>query len=412
VPEDDAVGRDSRNAGIDEAEVVFGEDTIEQEMRKRVREVIRMIVEEELESALGARRSQRVGDERLGYRNGLRSRQLATSLGKTTIEMPRARISQEDGTTREWSSQVVPRYQRRTRRVDEAILGVYVGGTNTRRIKGALSPLLSGAPLSKDAVSRLVVRLKHEFETWRERDLAGEDIRYLFMDGWFPKLRLGKQRVVVPVLVTLGVRGDGEKVVLDIRLAGAETTASWSDVVASLVRRGVGLPELAVIDGNGGLHAALSKQWPKLPIQRCTAHKLRNLTAKAPKKMHDELVEDYRRMVYGADAATVAKERISFVRKWKLRCPPVVASFEEAGDDLFTFLAFPASQWRALRTTNALERINLEFRRRTKTQGSLPSEDAVLLILFGLLRSGNIKTRKLDGWQEMTKKNETKKEAA
>lgn len=157
------MGTDSRKAGIDEAEVVFGEDTIEQEMRKRVREVIRMIVEEELESALGARRSQRVGDERLGYRNGSRSRQITTSLGKTTIEMPRARISQEDGATREWSSQVVPRYQRRTRRVDEAILGVYVGGTNTRRIKGALSPLVSGAPLSKDAVSRLVARLKHEF---------------------------------------------------------------------------------------------------------------------------------------------------------------------------------------------------------------------------------------------------------
>lgn len=406
------VKRNSRNTCAAEAQTEFGADTIEQVMRERVRELLGMIVEEELESALRAGRSERVGPQRLGYRNGSRPRQLTTSLGKTTIDMPRARMDQEDGTTREWSSQVVPRYQRRTRRVDEAILGIYVAGTNSRRIKGALSPLLRGAPLSKDAVSRLVARLKHEFDAWRERDLSGEDIRYLFMDGWFPKLRLGKQRVVVPVLVTLGVRGDGEKVVLDMRLAGAETTASWGDVVDSLVRRGVGLPELAVIDGNGGLHAALSKQWPKLPIQRCTAHKLRNLTAKAPKKWHDELVEDYRRMVYGADKATVDKERAVFVRKWKLRCPPVVASLEEAGDDLFTFLTFPPSQWRALRTTNALERINLEFRRRTKTQGSLPSEDAVLLILFGLLKSGNIKTRKLDGWQTMTRKDETTRKAA
>lgn len=404
--------RDSRKACAAEAQIEFGADTIEQAMRDRVRQTIEMIVEEELEAALGAGRSARVGEQRLGYRNGSRPRQLTTSLGKTLIEMPRARMDQKDGTTREWSSQVVPRYQRRTRRVDEAILGVYVAGTNTRRIKGALSPLLRGAPLSKDAVSRLVARLKHEFDIWRERDLGGEDIRYLFMDGWFPKLRLGKQRVVVPVLVTLGVRGDGEKVVLDMRLAGAETTASWGDVVDSLVARGVRLPELAVIDGNGGLHAALTKQWPKLSIQRCTAHKLRNLTAKAPKKMHDELVEDYRRMVYGADAATVARERTTFIRKWKLRCPPVVTSLEEAGDDLFTFLRFPSTQWRALRTTNALERINLEFRRRTKTQGSLPSEDAVLLVLFGLLKSGSIKTRKLDGWQTMTRKDETTSKAA
>ena len=404
--------RDSRKRSEAEAEIGFGADTIEQVMRLRVRELLETIVKEELEAALGAGRSERVGQQRIGYRNGVRPRQLTTSLGKTTIEMPRARIDQEDGSSREWRSEVIPRYQRRTRRVDEAILGVYVGGTNTRRIKGALSPLLRGAPLSKDAVSRLVARLKHEFEAWRERDLGSEDIRYLFMDGWFPKLRLGKQRVVVPVLVTLGVRGDGEKVVLDMRLGGAETTASWSDVVDSLVKRGIGVPELALIDGNGGLHAALSKQWPKMRIQRCTVHKLRNLQAKAPKKMHEELVEDYRRMVYGVDAAEVAKERTAFIRKWKLRCPAVVKSLEEAGDDLFTFLAFPPSQWRALRTTNALERINLEFRRRTKTQGSLPSEDAVLLILFGLLKSGNIKMRKLDGWQDMPKKDETTREAA
>ena len=141
-------------------------------------------------------------------------------------------------------------------------------------------------------------------------------------------------------------------------------------------------------------------------IQRCTVHKLRNLQSKAPKKMHDELVEDYRRMVYAASKEEADKERKAFVRKWKLRCSPVVTSLEEAGDELFTFLNFPASQWRALRTTNALERINLEFRRRTKTQASLPSEDAVLLLLFGLLRSGNIKTRRMDGWQDMPKKTE------
>jgi transposase-like protein len=201
-------------------------------------------------------------------------------------------------------------------------------------------------------------------------------------------------------------------VVLDMRLAGAETTTSWGDVVADLTRRGVGIPDLAIIDGNGGLHAALRKQWPKLPIQRCTAHKVRNLEAKVPKKMRDELVEDYRRMVYAADAAAVAKERASFTRKWKLRCPAVVKSLDEAGDDLFAFLEFPASQWRALRTTNALERINGEFRRRTKTQASLPSEDAVLLLLFGLLRSGNIKLRKMDGWEDMPKKTETQRKVA
>ncbi|MBI5503668.1 MAG: transposase [Deltaproteobacteria bacterium] len=128
--------------------------------------------------------------------------------------------------------------------------------------------------------------------------------------------------------------------------------------------------------------------------------------------MHEELVKDYRRMVYAVDEEATERERKAFVRKWKLRCPAVVRSLEEAGDELFTFLSFPQSQWRALRTTSALERINSEFRRRTKTQASLPSEDAVLLLLFGLLRSGNIKTRRMDGWQDMPRKAETQRKAA
>ena len=104
-------------------------------------------------------------------------------------------------------------------------------------------------------------------------------------------------------------------------------------------------------------------------------------------------------MVYAEDAAAIEKARTAFARRWKLRCPPVIASFDEAGDELFTFTRFPKSQWKALRTTNALERITGEFRR-TKTQSSLPSSDAVLLLLFGLLRSGAVKLRRMDGWEE------------
>jgi len=106
-------------------------------------------------------------------------------------------------------------------------------------------------------------------------------------------------------------------------------------------------------------------------------------------------------MIYADDSAAVSKARTTFQRKWKLRCPAVLTSFEEAGDELFTFLAFPKSQWKALRTTNALERINGEFRRRTKTQASLPSSDAVVLLLFGLLRSGAVKLRPIDGAKDL-----------
>jgi transposase-like protein len=374
-------------------------------MRERIRATIEIIVDEELEAALGAGRSQRVGSVRAGYRHGKRERTLTTSLGATTIALPRARIEDAQGQRREWRSRMIPRYQRRTERVDEAILGVYLSGANTRRLRGALSPLLRGAPLSKDAVSRLVGRLREDFAAWAKRDLGELQVRYLFLDGWYPRVRIGKKRVRVPVLVTLGVCADGRRVVLDLRLAGAESGQAWLDAVRALAGRNLGAPVLAVIDGNPGLAAALKVQWPKIAIQRCTNHKLWNLLAKAPAHLREELAEDYRRMIYAESRQAVEKARIAFLRKWKLRSQAVSTSFEEAGDDLFTFIAFPPSQWKALRTTNALERINEEFRRRTKTQASLPSEEAVLFLLFGLLRSGQIRLRRLVGWQDLANNN-------
>lgn len=392
--------QDTKNPYGQKAEDPSAPTSLEMVIRTRARTWIEMIIEDELEQVLAAPPSARV-EARRGYRHGTRERTLTTSLGPTTIAMPRARLQQPDGATTEWQSQAVRRYQRRTELVDEAVLGVYLSGTNTRRIKGALAPLLRGGPLSKDAVSRLVGRLAGDFETWRARDLAADAIQYLIMDGWFPKVRIGKRRVRVPVLVTLGVRTDGERIILDVRLAGDESTAAWRDVIRSLVERQVGLPALAIIDGSAGLAAALHEQWPALAIQRCTTHKLRNLEAKAPVRLREELAEDYRRMIYADSRALVDQARARFVRKWRLRCPNVVECLEEAGDHLYSFLSFPKAQWKALRTTNALERINGEFRRRTKTQASLPSQDAVLLLLFGLLRRGQVKLRKIDGWQEM-----------
>jgi putative transposase len=391
--------RDSRKA-IEEEGFAWGPDTIEAEIRDRIRGMIETIVDEELEAALGASRSERV-DARTGYRHGARERQLSTSLGKTTIKLPRARLKGSEGAESEWHSRIIPRYQRRTERVDTALLGAYLSGINTRRLRGALSPLLRGAPLSKDAVSRLVGRLRDEFTSWSTRDLAAEEVCYLFLDGWYPRVRIGKKRVRVPVLVVLGVCADGRRIVLAMRIAGQESEAAWLELLQSLVERHLGTPSLAVIDGNPGLLAALRAQWPEIAIQRCTNHKLLNLLAKAPAHLREELAENYRRMVYADSREAAEQERARFLRKWRLRCKAVVSSFEEAGDELFTFLKFPQSQWKALRTTNALERINEEFRRRTKTQASLPDEDSVLLLLYGLLRSGQIILRRIDGRNDL-----------
>jgi transposase-like protein len=379
----------------------FGPETIEREIRARMQRLIETVVEEELTAALGAAESTRVAARR-GYRHGTRARTLTTSTGPARFALPRARLHAADGTTTEWQSRVVPLYQRRTRRVDEALLGVYLAGANSRRIRTALKPLLAGGPLSKDAVSRVVGRLKEAFTTWRARDLTADQVCYLFFDGWYPLVRIGKRRARVPVLVALGVTAAGERRVLDLRVMGAESTVAWTTVVRSLVTRGVTAPQLAVIDGHPGLPEALRAAWPRIAIQRCTVHKLRNLQAKAPRHLHEELTEDYRRMIYGLTRDAVLTARRTFRAKWRRECPGVVTSLDEAGEERFTFLAFPRAQWKALRTTNALERINGEFRRRTKTQAMLPSEEAVVLLLFGLLHSGAIRLRRLDGWRDLT----------
>jgi transposase-like protein len=390
------------NEAIDgKRSVRFDRDTIEREIRQRVRQVIEQVVEEELEAVLGAKPSQRVGDQRRGYRHGYRDRTLTTSTGPTKFRMPRGRLLADDGGSQEWESRTVARYERRSRRVDEAIVGVYLSGANTRRIRGALAPLLKGAPLSKDAVSRLVGRLKGDFEQWQQRDLRAEQICHLYMDGWYPKVRIDKKRTRVPVLVTLGTRANGERVVIDLRIAGEESSAAWAEVITALVKRRIGVPALAVIDGSAGLTQALQEQWKKIEIQRCTNHKLRNLQGKVPARLREELTEDYRRMIYADSVDEVAKERAKFDKKWKLKCAAVIKSLEEAGEELFTFTHFPLSQWKALRTTNVIERINEEFRRRTKTQASLPNEDAVVLLMYGLLCSGQIRLRRMVGWKDL-----------
>jgi putative transposase len=153
--------------------------------------------------------------------------------------------------------------------------------------------------------------------------------------------------------------------------------------------------------GHEVLAAALDRLWPGLPLQRCTVHKLRNLLAKAPKHGHEAVREEYHRIVYAETLAAAEKEREAFLLKWKKTCPGVAASLEEAGENLLTYCRFPESQWRSLRTTNAIERMQLEFRRRVKTQAALPSEGAVLRVFFGLWISEQMKLHRISGYRDI-----------
>ena len=374
-------------------------DPLESGVRQQIRAFIEGLVEEELAAALGRGRYDRSARSS-GYRNGHRDRQLLGTFGPVSLSVPRARVAGGDGKQGEWRSKTLPAYKRLTKRAEALIAGAYLAGTNTRRIRRALGALFDGA-VGKDTVSRVWRKVQSDWAAWQKRDLAGEDVVRLILDGTVVRVRLDRKATSLSVLVALGVRRDGQKALLALRNMGGESEAAWRTLLEDMVKRGLKVPELLIIDGAPGLEKALAALWPDVPIQRCTVHKHRNLLAHAPKKLHDEVSADYTDMIYAKTAKDVDAKRKAFLRKWRVRCRAVADSLEEAGERLFTFLRFPSEQWRSIRTTNAIERLHEEFKRRVKTQCMLPCAETACMLFWALLASGQITLRKVDGWQSL-----------
>jgi transposase-like protein len=186
-----------------------------------------------------------------------------------------------------------------------------------------------------------------------------------------------------------------------LEVCGSESGAAWEGFIEALAARGLTPPRLCIIDGNAGLHRAITVTWPKTRIQRCAVHKLRNLLRKAPQHAHGEITADFHLIVYASGLTQARAARDAFIKKWSKRSPGVVESLNEAGDELLTFYEFPKEQWKTIRTTNVIERLNGEFRRRVKTQGSFPTEDSAIVLLYSLVASGQIILRRLDGYEKI-----------
>jgi tetratricopeptide (TPR) repeat protein len=180
-----------------------------------------------------------------------------------------------------------------------------------------------------------------------------------------------------------------------------ESAEAWRAVLDDLIKRGLRRPEFLIVDGAPGLEKAIAAVWDGVPVQRCTVHKHRNLLASAPERLHEEIGADYNDMIYAATPEEIEARRKAFIRKWRLKHRAVADSLEEAGDRLFTFTRLPPSQWRSARTTNAIERLHEEFKRRIKTQTVLPSADTAAMLFWALLASGQINMRKVEGWHTL-----------
>src|SRR5246500_4702793 len=386
-------------------------DPLETSVRARVRTFIEALIDEELDAVLarpryGRRRSSGADGAAAGaagHRHGSRQRTLIGTFGKTQIAVPRARLATIDGATTEWHSQALRRYQRRTMAADALIASTYLAGTNTRRVRRALATLFDGA-VSKDTVSRVWRKVKSDWEAWNARPLAEEPIVRMILDGTVVRVRLDRKATSISLLIVIGVRADGQKVLLAIKSMGGESTEAWRSVLDDLIKRGLRRPEFLIVDGASGLEAAIAVAWDGVPVQRCTVHKHRNLLAHAPERLHEEITADYNDVIYAATREEIEARRKAFIRKWRLKHRAVADSLQEAGDRLFTFTRLPPSQWKSARTTNAIERLHEEFKRRIKTQTVLPSADMAAMLFWALLASGQINMRKVDGWKTLATK--------
>ena len=324
-------------------------DPIETEVRARSRQFIEELIRGELDAALARPRygrSQMTGNEGsarvTGHRHGSRRRSLTGTFGPIEIAVPRARLTASEGGTAEWKSQALRAYQRRTLAADALIASSYLAGTNTRRVRRALAALFGGT-VGKDTVSRTWRKVKSDWDAWNSRSLAEEPIVRLILDGTVVRVRLDRKATSISLLVVLGVRVDGQKVLLAIKSMGGESAEAWRTVLGDLIKRGLRRPEFLIVDGAPGLDKAIASIWDGVPVQRCTVHKHRNLLAHAPERLHDEITADYNDMVYATTPEEIALRRKAFIRKWRLKHRAVADSLQEAGGRLFTFTRLPPS---------------------------------------------------------------------
>lgn len=271
-------------------------DPIEFGLRDRVRDFIETMIRTELDAALARPRYARRPDASgggdgtdagvAGHRHGSRTRTLMGTFGSTEITVPRARLKAGDGTTSEWKSKSLRAYQRRTKAADALIASTYLAGTNTRRVRRALAALFGGS-VGKDTVSRVWRKVKTDWKAWNSRSLANEPIlgssprTRLILDGTVVRVRLDRKATSISLLVVIGVREDGQKVLLAVRDMGGETTEAWRTVLDDLIARDLPRPEFLIpafagTSGAPGLEKAIAAVWNGVPLQRCTVGLLNN----------------------------------------------------------------------------------------------------------------------------------------
>ena len=336
-----------------------------------VRLALESVLEEVVRDMIGARRWQRLGS-RKDVRNGTYLRRLVTSMGAIDVVVPRTR---ENGSPID----VVGRYRRRAAEIDAGIVSAYVSGASTRDV-GKITEALMGEQVSRSTVSRVTKTLDEKVNELRKAPIAGP-IPYLFLDATFLDARWARTVENVSALVAYGIGLDGKRQLLAVTIGAEESEDSWSDLLAQLNERGLSGVELVVADAHAGLGKAVRKHLPEAPLQRCTVHLQRNVLAKAPQRLRGRLAKAITQ-VFEAPSKAEAKKRVEALASGLGKQVPEAIACLEGGFEAAThFYAFPREHWHRIRSTNGLERLHGEIKRRTRAVGAFPDRASALRLV-------------------------------
>lgn len=345
-------------------------------LKEIVERVLQELLEAEMTEHVGATPYERT-TERTGQRNGYKPRTLRTRVGTLNLLVPQDR----EGT---FSTRLFSRYQRNEKALVLALMEMYVEGVSTRKVK-EVTEALCGTSFSKSLVSELAGRLDSELEAWRNRRLEAEAYPYLFVDARYEKVRVDGRVVSQGVLVVSAVRDDGFREILGVEIADTESEATYQDLFRSLKARGLRGVELVVCDDHEGLKAAVSRHFQGASRQRCQVHYSRNLLGMVGYAKRKELAADLRAIFAASDRRSAFELASSVAERWRQKGNEKVAChLEEHVEECLACLAFPESHRRRIRTTNGLERLNQEIKRRTRVVRIFPNTEACLRMITAL----------------------------
>ena len=312
----------------------------------------------------------------VNHRNGSYGRGFTLKgIGEVRVNVPRDRKG-------EFQTAVIPRSKQYEEEVARDFSILFLAGVSTRSLS-MISERLIGRRISPTEISSVSGELNTAVEAWRQRDLSNESVKYLFIDGVHFHMRMGKSIEIVPVLVAVGVTEGGQKLVLSMQAGDKESAASWREFFKDVKARGLdgGKVTLGIMDGLPGLETVFKEEFPQARVQRCQVHVARNVLAKVPMKLKQEVADDLRSIFYAPSQEKSWECFEAFKEKWHKSLPSAVDCLVRSIDACLTFFNFPSGEWISLRTTNIIERLNKEFRRRTKTMEILAGETACYRIL-------------------------------